>query len=117
MVTAGERASMLPGLKTEQAWLSSDNGSGVKVLLEDQMDNVIQQLENMIQEQLEGADCHAMSFAATLLANSMSFAHELCNYVTLTLGELRSSGFARRDNWYLVSKLIFRMFAVDFHKV
>ena len=52
-----------------------------------------------------------------MLAQSMAFAHELCNYVTLTLAELQASGFLKRDNWFLVSKLIFRMFALDFHKV
>ena len=58
-----------------------------------------------------------MSLASTMLAQSMSFIHELCNYITVTLAELKASGFPRKDNWYLLTKLLFRMFAIDFNKV
>ena len=49
-----------------------------------------------------------------MLAQSMSFIHELCNYITVTLAELKASGFQKKDNWYLLTKLLFRMFAIDF---
>ena len=59
----------------------------------------------------------AQSFASTLLSESISFLHELSNYITLTLAELRCSGFSAQDNWYLMTKILYRMFAIDFHKV
>ena len=55
--------------------------------------------------------------ATTMLDQSISFLHELTNYITLTLAELKCSGFSPEDKWYLKSKLLIRMFAVDFHKV
>lgn len=81
------------------------------------MDNVVKQLGRMISEQLEGADVRAISLANTLLAQSVSFAHELSNYITMKLAELGVSGFDKGDVWFLVSKLIFHMFAIDFNKV
>lgn len=40
----GEKGSMLPALKSEHAWVSADNSTGVKVCLEDQVDSIIDQL-------------------------------------------------------------------------
>ena len=117
LAVAGEKTSMLPGVRSEQGWLSSDNSAGIKVCIEDQMDNVMEQLNNIVLEQLGGTDPRAVSLASTLLAHSMSFVHELCNYVTLTLAELKVAGYDKRDYWFLVSKLIYRMFAIDFFKV
>ena len=105
---------MLPGVRSEQGWLSNDNSAGIKVCIEDQMDNVMEQLNNIVIEQLSGADPRAISLASTLLAHSMSFTHELCNYVTLTLAELKVAGYDKKDYWFLVSKLLYRMFAIDF---
>ena len=81
------------------------------------MDNIMEQLHNVIAEQLSNADVRAVSLATTLLAQSMSFVHELCNYITLTLAELRTAGFDKKSYWFLMSKLIYRMFAIDCHKV
>ena len=72
------------------------------------MDNVTERLRRNIEEQLGGGDVRATSLATTLLAQSISFVHELCNYITITLAELKSSGFSSQDNWYLMSKLLFR---------
>ena len=57
-----------------------------------------------------------MYFALALLATSMSFVLEFSNYITITLAKLQVSGFKQSDNWYLVSKLIFRMFGIDMYK-
>ena len=117
LASAGEKTSMLPGVRSEQGWLSNDNSAGIKVCIEDQMDNVMEQLNNIVIEQLSGADPRAISLASTLLAHSMSFTHELCNYVTLTLVELKVAGYDKKDYWFLVSKLLYRMFAINFFKV
>lgn len=117
LAKSSEKMSMLPGMKKESDWLSSDNSGGVKVCLEDQMDNVTERLHRNIEEQLGGGDVRAISLATTMLAQSISFIHELSNYITITLAELKLSGFSSQDNWYLMSKLLFRMFAIDFHKV
>ena len=117
LMSGGGQGSMLPGMKTEAAWLTEDHSAGVKVAIEDQCDNVIEQMNRLIDEQLGGADARAISLATTMLAQSMSFVHELCNYITVTLAELRASGFQKKDNWYLLTKLLFRMFAIDFNKV
>ena len=114
---SSNKSSMLPGLKTEQDWLSNDHSAGVKVCIEDQMDNVLEQVNNVILEQLSGADSQAVSLAVTMLAQSSSFLHELCNYVTLTLAELNTSGYEKADVWYLMSKILYRMFAIEFNKV
>ena len=108
---------MLPGLKTEESWLSEDNSAGVKVSIEDQSDNVMEQMHRLIVEQLGWADPRAVSLATTMLAQSMSFVHELCSYITVTLAELKVSGFPKKENWFLLTKLLFRMFAIDFNKV
>ena len=97
--------------------MSTDDSGGVKVCLEDQMDNVVKRLHRNIEEQLGGGNVRAISLATTVLAKSVSFIHELSNYITITLAELKRSGFSSQDNWYLISKLLFRMFAIDFHKV
>ena len=97
--------------------MSEDHGAGVKVVVEDQLDNVLQQLNHMILEQLIGADPQAISLAVTMLAQSSAFLHELCNYVTLTLAELKTSGYEKADVWYLMSKLLYRIFAIEFNKV
>ena len=73
---------MLAGLKTEEAWLKDDHSAGVKVSIEDQSDNVMEQMHRLIAEQLGAADARAISLASTMLAQSMSFIHELCNYIT-----------------------------------
>ena len=117
LMAGGGQASMLPGLKTEDAWLKSDHSSGIKVSIEDQCDNVMEQMHRLIGEQLGSLDTRAISLATTMLAQSMSFIHELCNYITVTLAELRASGFQSKDNWYLLTKLLFRIFAIDFNKV
>ena len=73
--------------------MSNYYGGEVKVCIEDQMDNVLEQVNNVILEQLSGADSQTVSFAAvTMLANSSSFLYELCNYVTLALAELNALG-------------------------
>ena len=117
LARAANKSSMLPGMKSEQEWLSDDHGAGVKVCVEDQMDNILEQLHNVIIEQLEGADPQAVSLAVTMLAQSSAFLHELCNYVTLTLAELKTSGYDKVNVWWLMSKILFRIFAIEFHKV
>ena len=97
--------------------MSEDNSYGVKVSIEDQTDNVMEQMSRLIEEQLGGSDPRAVSLATTMLAQSMSFIHELCNYITVTLAELKASGFPAKENWFLLTKLLFRMFAIDFNKV
>ena len=114
MTMAGEKVSMLPGLNSEQSWCTTDNSSGLKVFLEEQMDKVIEQLNQMIVEQVKGADIQVISLTNILLAQSTSFAHELSNYITMTLTELGTSGFDKGDVWFLVSKLLFCMFAINF---
>ena len=51
----------------------------------------------------------AIDLASTLLAQSVSFLHELCNYIALTLAGLKCSVFcfSTENLWYLMSKLIF----------
>ena len=117
LARAGEKMSMLPGVKKETDWLSSDNSGGVKACLEEQMDNVTERLNRAIEEQLGGGDSRAYSMATTMLALSISFVHELCNYITVTLAELKASGFQEKDNWYLLTKHMFRMFAIECNKV
>ena len=117
LAMAGEKSSMLPGVRSEQGWLSTDNSAGIKVCIEEQMDNVMEQLNNIVLEQLSQADPQAISLASSMLNLSMSFVLELSNYVTLTLAELKTSGYDKKDYWFLVSKLLYRMFAIDFNKV
>ena len=81
------------------------------------MINVMEQMHRLIAEQLGAADARAISLASTMLAQSMSFIHELCNYITVTLAELKASGFPKKDNWFLLTNLLFKMFAIDFNKV
>ena len=96
--------------------MSDDRTSGVYILLEDKMENVMTQLNNVMNQQLEGADPRAISFASTLLAKSMAFTREFANYVTFTLAELETAGFIKNENWFLLSNIIYRMFAIDFTK-
>ena len=117
LAKSGDKMSMLPGMRKESDWLSRDNSGGVKACLEEQMDNVTERLQRSIEEQLGGGDARALSLAHTLLAQSILFLHELTNYITLTLAELKCSGFSADEVWYLMSKLVFWMFAIDFHKV
>ena len=84
---------MLPNLKTERDWLSEDHSSGVQVCIKEQMEPVMAQLQEMISEQLVGANVRAIALAQTLLAKSMRFATDLCTYVSLTLTELKAAGF------------------------
>ena len=100
LAIAGEKTSMLPGVRSEQGWLSSDNSAGIKVCIEDQMDNVMELLNNIVMEQLSSADPRAVSLASNLLAHSMSFVQELCNYITLTLVESKTSGYNQKDYWF-----------------
>ena len=75
LMSGGNQASMLPGLKTEEAWLKDDHSAGIKVSIEDQADNVMEQMNRLIEEQLGGLDPRAMSLASTMQAQSMSFIH------------------------------------------
>jgi len=90
MVDTSEKTSMLPTIKTEQMWLADDRHSGVYVLLEESMDNVIEQLTNMIREQLVGVDFCAISFASTLLAKSMTFAQEFVSHLKFEISGICS---------------------------
>ena len=56
LMAGGGQASMLPGLKTEKAWLRDDHSTGVKVSIEDQSDNVMEQMHRLMSEQLGSAD-------------------------------------------------------------
>ena len=56
------------------------------------MDNVIERITRSIEEQLGHGDERAVSMATTMLAQSVSFLHELASYITLTLAKLKCPG-------------------------
>ena len=111
MVTT--HVTFLPGLPTKAHWQDRQKLGGLSVSIKRNIPVVRNQIRRAIQGRLRNHPA-ALALAEQFLSDTISFVTELMEFISDTCLELETSGFGEQEAWHLVTKLVQRIFTVNF---
>ena len=103
----------LPGLPTKSHWQDREKLGGLSVSIKRNLPVVRNQIKRAIQGRLRNHP-GALTLAEQFLSDTISFVTELMEFISDTCLELETSGFGEQEAWHLVTKLVQRIFTVNF---
>ena len=106
----------LPALNTRDKWEDKHRLKGIRVTIRDNKESVRTRYSSLIAQRLNKFH-EAQGIARELLSDTMDFIESVNTFINDTDSRLVDAGFNPELSWDLVTKLVYRVFAVDCHDV